>query len=335
MKEPFISVIVTAYNRKEYLREALQSVADQDLPKEEFETFVVMNFEDREIEEMCHRLNAEIIHTVERNVALFRYEAIDRARGQVLVFLDDDDRWESRKLSHVFELFSSDRNLGFYRNSIRFINHDGVEIDNPYRYRPIQYREKGSRLYIPGKVLEGYSEHIINRRYDFNCSSISIRKDILALNRESARGIQSSFDSFMFYCTVMSGYSFLVDNSVLTYYRINGNSISFTPTLDFSARQIVTYGTMQAMAVRHGKMVLLRLIERQIAFFELINAIHKSDVKKKEVISLAVLFSRYLRIYKIVENTVTEIISLVYVIHPPLGRSLYAKFTSVSSSVLP
>ncbi|WP_338100432.1 glycosyltransferase, partial [Metallosphaera sedula] len=42
----FISVIITAHNRKEYLMQAVDSALNQTLPKTEYEVIVVKNFED-------------------------------------------------------------------------------------------------------------------------------------------------------------------------------------------------------------------------------------------------------------------------------------------------
>ena len=43
---PYISVIVTAYNRRQYLPDALRSLEAQTLSKDKFEVIVVKNFED-------------------------------------------------------------------------------------------------------------------------------------------------------------------------------------------------------------------------------------------------------------------------------------------------
>jgi glycosyltransferase involved in cell wall biosynthesis len=43
--QPYISVIVTAYNRRKYLPFALTSLEAQTLPRGRFEVIVVKNFE--------------------------------------------------------------------------------------------------------------------------------------------------------------------------------------------------------------------------------------------------------------------------------------------------
>ena len=47
--KPTLSVIVTAYNRKEFLLEALQSAVNQTLKREEYEIICIKNFKDAKI----------------------------------------------------------------------------------------------------------------------------------------------------------------------------------------------------------------------------------------------------------------------------------------------
>ena len=45
MEKPFISVIVTAYNRKQFILEALNSIVNQTLSKDKYEVIVTKNVE--------------------------------------------------------------------------------------------------------------------------------------------------------------------------------------------------------------------------------------------------------------------------------------------------
>lgn len=48
--KPFISVIITALNRKEFLEDAIDSVISQTLDKDQFEIKVITNFDNTELE---------------------------------------------------------------------------------------------------------------------------------------------------------------------------------------------------------------------------------------------------------------------------------------------
>jgi Glycosyl transferase family 2. len=53
--QPYISVIVTAYNRRRYLPFALRSLEAQTLPRDRFEVIVVKNFDDKESDDIISR----------------------------------------------------------------------------------------------------------------------------------------------------------------------------------------------------------------------------------------------------------------------------------------
>lgn len=55
----YISVVITAYNRREYLIKAVNSVINQSLDSSYYEIIVIKNFEDNEIDN--YLMNANII----------------------------------------------------------------------------------------------------------------------------------------------------------------------------------------------------------------------------------------------------------------------------------
>jgi glycosyltransferase involved in cell wall biosynthesis len=56
MKKPFISVIITAYNRREFIRDAVNSVINSVLPEDEYEIIVVKNFRDEYVDSIVANL---------------------------------------------------------------------------------------------------------------------------------------------------------------------------------------------------------------------------------------------------------------------------------------
>ncbi|MCW1293277.1 MAG: glycosyltransferase [Candidatus Parvarchaeota archaeon] len=58
----YISVIVTAYNRKEFLLNALKSAVNQTLDRKFYEIIVVKNFNDNEIDNYIQQNNIKEIN---------------------------------------------------------------------------------------------------------------------------------------------------------------------------------------------------------------------------------------------------------------------------------
>ena len=61
MKRPLISVIITAYNRREFIRDAVNSVINSVLPEDEYEIIVVKNFKDEYVDSIVEKTGGKSI----------------------------------------------------------------------------------------------------------------------------------------------------------------------------------------------------------------------------------------------------------------------------------
>lgn len=94
-----ISVIIPTYKPKEYLWECLDSLVEQTLSKKDFEVVLVLNgceepyksAIEEYIAEKMQGMNVNFIHTDVGGVSNARNLALDRANGDFITFLDDDD----------------------------------------------------------------------------------------------------------------------------------------------------------------------------------------------------------------------------------------------------
>ncbi len=96
---PKVSVIIPTYNRLPMLKEAIQSVLDQDF--EDFELIVVDDGStDKTSEEMKRYVGrVKLIQNPEnRGVSFARNRGILQSRGKYIAFLDSDDLWVKGKL---------------------------------------------------------------------------------------------------------------------------------------------------------------------------------------------------------------------------------------------
>ena len=56
-KWPYISVIITAYNRESFLLNAIKSAVNQTINKRHYEIIVIKNFKENTVDEMIYRGN--------------------------------------------------------------------------------------------------------------------------------------------------------------------------------------------------------------------------------------------------------------------------------------
>ncbi|MCG6908815.1 MAG: glycosyltransferase [Deltaproteobacteria bacterium] len=96
--EPLVSVIIPTYNRGWILREAVESVLAQDYGALEL---IVVN--DGSTDDTAVILETYegivVVHQARRGVSAARNRGVERARGQLIAFLDSDDLWLPEKLS--------------------------------------------------------------------------------------------------------------------------------------------------------------------------------------------------------------------------------------------
>jgi cellulose synthase/poly-beta-1,6-N-acetylglucosamine synthase-like glycosyltransferase len=94
MQRPFFSIIVPTYNRSEQLAACLESLSRLDYPRQRFEVIVVDDGGRIPPEEPCSRfrdrLNIELVTQPHGGPAAARNTGCSRAKGQFLVFTDDD-----------------------------------------------------------------------------------------------------------------------------------------------------------------------------------------------------------------------------------------------------
>ena len=140
-----ISVIITAYNRKDYLLSAVKSVADQTLSKDLYEVIVVKNFEDKRIDEYIRKQGFKnVIYDTPRygeQVAA----GIEESTGDVLAFLDDDDEFEREKLSEVYKAFSKYKEISYFHDTRKFIYYDNVidaSVSDPLIRSIVEFHER-------------------------------------------------------------------------------------------------------------------------------------------------------------------------------------------------
>lgn len=97
-----LSVVIPSFRPQAYLWETLDSLLCQTLPAHQFETIIVLNGTrepyEQEIQEYISQVKSghsiTLIHTATPGVSNARNLAIDKAKGDYLCFIDDDD-WVS------------------------------------------------------------------------------------------------------------------------------------------------------------------------------------------------------------------------------------------------
>ena len=242
-KLPYISIIIIAYKREEFLLNAIKSVINQTLDKKYYEIIVIKNFTDNTIDTYIKNYHIRGIVSKEESLFGKLVEALNIANGQIISFLEDDDLFSSDKLEIVYNKFKDNNNLCYYHN-------DHITVDEKYQK-------------IDSKIGKSPA---------FNLSSISVKKSILNLNNIKS---QWALDHFMYLSALEANKDIRDDKQKLTYYMLH-NSASNINTSNISeymkfrntvaARNIKTF--MMFYLVFNSKKAN-NMIKQKLANFEI------------------------------------------------------------------
>ena len=126
---PFVSVVVPAYNAAEFLEATMQSVLDQSYPH--WEMLVVDDGSSDRTPQVVQQKAAEdsrirLISQRNQGVSVARNVGVSQAKGDIVAFLDADDRWMPDKLATHVEFMQTHPEASASFARAELINFDGT-----------------------------------------------------------------------------------------------------------------------------------------------------------------------------------------------------------------
>lgn len=209
---PEVSVIVTAYNRMEYLSQALESLLKQTEKKTTFEVVLITNFE----YDLSRFLELKIRHIMmEGNVGSYLERGIRESQGEIICYLDDDDIFDINKIKIIIKAFKEDINY-FHNRAFKFTNNNKLKSLNSNILEP---DSKFQSMYNISQTKLNCRDNI-----EFNLSSIAIRKKILLPYLDYIKSLKQSTDTLNWFIFLETGGGVCRDERFLTYYRVHGST---------------------------------------------------------------------------------------------------------------
>lgn len=192
---PYISVIITAYKRKDYLLDAINSVINQTLDKKYYEIIVIKNYNDSKIDDFINKNNIINIFSSDNSLSGKIYNGIKIANGDIISFLEDDDLFLSIKLKEIYDNFINTPNLVYYHNNF-------IKTNN--RLCGIDYSQHRTNKKIFLKLNELNNIKTINyliskKMIALNMSAITLRKSYFNDCLDVLQNIEMASDMFFFF----------------------------------------------------------------------------------------------------------------------------------------
>jgi len=215
---PYISVIITAYNRKEFLLDAFNSALNQTLSKDKYEIIVTKNFRDSKIDSYIKKNGGKLVFFEEGSIGEQIADALKYARGEVICFLDDDDLFMKEKLEYIYNTFLENKNLVYINNARIYIDDKGNYLNKG----PSKFEKREKDITIKGfnkKPVELLRVQQYANPWHNN-SSIAIRKPILKRFMNALYSLKSTEDVFYYFISLISG-DLLISDQSLTKFRVH------------------------------------------------------------------------------------------------------------------
>ena len=167
------------------------SLKNQTIDPDLFEVILVKNFKDESIEKFLEDSGFRSINANDGPIGLYMSIGVNEAKGEIIVFLDDDDLFSDNKLERIYSIYS-ELKFDYYRNEIITFNdlsrikNSGIIINGPVIIRediPVKRKLKLIR-----KTLCSISS-----------SSTVVSKQFLIKWLFDAKEIRIAFDSYLYY----------------------------------------------------------------------------------------------------------------------------------------
>ena len=262
MGKPIISVVITAYNRRQYLKYAIKSVLNQTIDRSKYEIIVIKNFKDPVVDNLVERNHGKVIDMDIMSIGAKFAKGIEESEGEIVAFLEDDDLWYSRKLAQTLKEFTKDDNLIYYHHNVYVINENGQLI------RDKLIEESNINKYI--KALTEQEKIALFKEYGWGpglrMSSIAIRRDSYIKYTSVIKLLPDVVDVAIYLLSLAIPGTLMHAPQKLTFYRIHSQSSSSVRFTKGKERLIMAIkNSIRHAVARHGLIVMARNLTPDIS----------------------------------------------------------------------
>lgn len=129
-KSPLVSVIIPTYARPNFLRRALESVLTQSY--DSLEILIIDDSPSNPVKEVMESYSDDRIqyiqHAENEGVCGARNTGIQKATGEYVAFLDDDDKWDEIKIQRQVQLIEKREDIGAVYTGVRRVDNSGTTL---------------------------------------------------------------------------------------------------------------------------------------------------------------------------------------------------------------
>ena len=222
----YSSIVIFDFSRPDFVKKSINFLI-KETSGTDSEIILIKSYRNPEIEKFLDDNKIIYSDLMDSNKQSDYIKAASKiATGEIIIFMDDDDLFYSGKIKYIADLFKNNKNLGYYHNNFDTVDEfNNITVNRNYKTPEFE------TLYIENnRKAEFFQKNkniklMLKIRPDFNSSSIAVRR-LLLLEYHEDYDFNVRPDSFIFALALMSSMDIMLDNKVLTYYRIYGGNVS-------------------------------------------------------------------------------------------------------------
>ena len=168
LDNPTISVVISSYNRAEFIEAAIRSAQNQNYNDKEI--IVVDDGSTDATRTVLNQFGTDIkvIHQNNQGRSASRNQGVKHANGRFIAFLDSDDVWTKDKLDKQISTFSCNQDIGLVHTFSDVIDANGILVPRESKLRKRLYQKS---------IQNGYTYESLSRNCLMFLSTVMVRKE--------------------------------------------------------------------------------------------------------------------------------------------------------------
>jgi len=161
------TVLIIAHKREEYIELAIRSVMEQNTLSE-VEIIAITNFDSKQMNRYMTEPRVKFIVSRSESLSGKIREGLTISTGDYICFLEDDDEFESNKISEIEKIIDAHSGFDYVHNNQVFITEKGLK-------RKKYYNENRTDLIVNSEELRSNYKVFLPHLH-FNLSSVTISR---------------------------------------------------------------------------------------------------------------------------------------------------------------
>jgi len=261
---PLVSIITPAYNRAPLLSRAIQSVLHQTFV--DFELLVIDDGSTDETSRVVAQVTDPRLHysrfDTNRGIGAARHEGVSRSRGQLIAFLDSDDRWKQEKLAKAVAAFARYPDIDFIFSDYEDINYIQNTRALGLRNADVVLRHLDVSPLGDGwhAIESGAPEALMRLNFIGTCSVVVVRRSVFERSGNFREDLSGPEDIEMWWRAAVLGTRFAYTTDVLVERHKDSHSITAAKRA-FATRRLTALDACEQTARRAHRLDLLAHVD--------------------------------------------------------------------------